>query len=82
MIIPIVTDMDKCFMKNMEANQIRMLAYKRYKPYLPTTSPSKLALRFVDRNTANRGIKNVEEIVELLKNQNGVSPNRVFFNDF
>lgn len=71
--MPIIRDMDKCFLDKKEANQIRMLAYKRYRPYLPTTSPSKLALRFIDRSTPNRGIKNLAEIVELLKHVNGVS---------
>lgn len=73
MIIPIVTDMDNCFIDKKEANQIRILAYKRYRPYLPVTAPSKLALRFIDRSTANRGISNLAEIIELLQRQNGVA---------
>ena len=72
MIVPIVTDMTKCFMHKKEAYEIRMLAYKRYQAPLPLHSPKKLYFLFVDRGTVTRGIYNHEEIVELLSYYPGV----------
>lgn len=50
-----------------------MLAYKRYKAPLPLQPPKKLYLLHVDRATANRGIKNQDEITVILQNYPGVS---------
>lgn len=65
--------MIKCFLDKKEAYQIRMLAYKRYKAPLPLQPPKKLYLLHVDRATANRGIKNQDEITAILQNYPGVS---------
>ena len=72
MIVPIVTDMVKCFLSKKEPYEIRMLAYKRYQAPLPLQPPQKLNLLFVDRGTTTRGIYNHEEIVELLSYYPGV----------
>lgn len=60
--------MIKCFLDPKEAYQMRMLSYKRFKAPLPMAPPKKLYLLFVDRATANRGIKNLEEILVILRN--------------
>lgn len=64
--------MIKCFIDKKEAYQIRLLAYKRYRAPLPLYPPAKLHLRFVDRNTRDRGMINQAEIVSILQNTNDV----------
>ena len=72
-IVPIITDMIKCFIHKKEAYQIRLLAYKRYRAPLPLSPPDKLHLRFVDRKTRNRGMINQDEILSILQNTNDVN---------
>ena len=64
--------MIKCSVDKKEAYQIRLLAYKRYGAPLPLQPPAKLHLRYVDRKTRDRGIKNQEEIMEILQTTNDV----------
>ena len=72
-MVPIVTDMIKCFIDRREAYQIRILAYKRFYAPLPLAVPKLLRLRFLDRRTPTRGIKNQEEVIQALRDYNGVS---------
>ena len=55
-----------------EAYQMRMLAYKKFHVPLPLEAPKKLYLLYVDRKTADRGIKNQDEILEILSSYPGV----------
>lgn len=60
------------FLSKREAYQMRMLAYKKFHAPLPLGVPKNLFLLYMDRKTANRGIKNQDEILEILSSYPGV----------
>ena len=64
--------MIKAFIDKREAYQMRMLAYKKFHAPLPLGVPKNLFLLYMDRKTANRGIKNQDEILEILSSYPGV----------
>lgn len=64
--------MIKPFIDKREAYQMRMLAYKKFHAPLPLGVPKNLFLLYMDRKTANRGIKNQDEILEILSSYPGV----------
>ena len=64
--------MIKPFIDKREAYQMRMLAYKKFHVPLPLEAPKNLYLLYVDRKTADRGIKNQDEILEILSSYPGV----------
>ena len=51
---------------------MRMLAYKKFHAPLPLGVPKNLFLLYMDRKTANRGIKNQDEVLEILSSYPGV----------
>ena len=60
------------FLSKREAYQMRMLAYKKFHAPLPLGVPKNLFLLYMDRKTANRGIKNQDEVLEILSSYPGV----------
>ena len=64
--------MIKPFLDKREAYQMRMLAYKKFHAPLPLGVPKNLFLLYMDRKTANRGIKNQDEVLEILSSYPGV----------
>lgn len=64
--------MIKPFIDKREAYQMRMLAYKKFHAPLPLGVPKNLFLLYMDRKTANRGIKNQDEVLEILSSYPGV----------
>ena len=71
--------MIKPFLDKREAYEMRMLAYKKFKAPLPLEAPEKLFLLYMDRKTVDRGIKNQDEILEILSSYPGVG---IDFNSF
>ena len=60
------------FLSKREAYQLRMLAYKKVHAPGPLGVPKNLFLLYMDRKTANRGIKNQDEVLEILSSYPGV----------
>ena len=59
------------FISNAEPMLVRLLAYRQFHLHLRTQPPALLTVYFLNRNGGRRGIRNVEELIEYMRNANG-----------